>query len=202
MRLMKQHTSIGKNDKLTKWLALWGVAIAALLNAGSGYCADAWHEGKEYGPATELEMMNAASFGGIVYFGGQPTEKDIATLAEREVKTVINLRSEKEMETAPFDEKAAVEQGGMSYHQMPVGKDPPSEETLAELHKLLDDPANHPMLMHCRSSNRVGFIWAGFRGKQHGLSVEEAIAEGKSAGMLAPFFVENVTKYLEGAEAE
>lgn len=199
---MKRSTSTGNDNGLAKWLAVWGLVIAASLSAASAYCADVWYEGQEYGPAPELEMMKAAAFGGIVYFGGQPTEKDIATLAERKVKTVINLRSEKEMETAPFDEKATVEQAGMSYHQVRVGKDPPSEETLAELHKLLDDPANHPVLMHCRSSNRVGFIWAGFRGKQHGLSVEDAVAEGKSAGMLAPFFVENVTKYLEGEKAE
>ena len=41
------------------------------------------------------------------------------------------------------------------------------------------------VLLHCASSNRVGMVWSIYRGKNHGQPTNDAITDGKSAGLRA-----------------
>ena len=161
-------------------------AALALLTVG---CASTppWHEGLQIGEAELGETRNTSSFGDAIYFGGQPSQEDFRSVAERGIKTVINLRTQPEVDGLEFDEKAAVEGAGMSYVHIPLnGREGLGPEGLKELSELLDDPEKHPVLLHCGSSNRVGYAWALFRASRHGVAAEQSIADAKKAGMRSP----------------
>lgn len=134
-------------------------------------------------------IINASRFGDDIYFGGQLQPGDLALLREKGVKTVVNLRRPQEMEQLGFDEGQILQEAGMEYHLIPFGHElPPDEQAYGQLADLLDDPRKHPLLLHCASSNRVGYAWALFRAKQHHLGLSAAVNEGKSAGMRSPRF--------------
>lgn len=132
-----------------------------------------------------------------IYFAGQPEADDFALFAQRGVKTVINLRREDEMERLGFDERANVEAKGMRYVQIPIGADEPTEESLTRLMDLLaGGEKEEPILLHCASSNRVGYIWALYEGVRQGKTVDEAVAAGKAAGLRSPALESRVRGYL------
>ncbi len=142
-----------------------------------------WYEGSEVRPFELGEVPYLSAFGEYIYFAGQPAAKDFQAFADRGVKTVINLRMDAEMESLDFDEVASVRDAGMKYVHVPMGREPLTDEALEKIMRTLDDAANEPVLLHCRTSNRVGYVWSLYRSARHGLSPEEAIAEGRQAGM-------------------
>lgn len=136
------------------------------------------------------DTPNVTTFDNRVYFAGQPTKEAIKQFAELGVKTVINLRQESEMASLGFDEKDAVESAGMTYVHAPMGRGIPPEATRRRIMEALDTSADAPVLLHCASSNRVGTIWSVYAGLRAGLSTEDALSEGRAAGMKAPALVQ------------
>ncbi|MDX1983493.1 MAG: cytochrome c peroxidase [Bryobacteraceae bacterium] len=130
--------------------------------------------------------LNAATYGDQVFFAGQPPKEDLAKYAARGVKVVINLRTAEEMAKAGFDERQEAEAAGMTYLNVPFGAQPPSTDDLDRIFGLLDEAGHKPVLIHCASSNRVGYIWSLYRNRRGGLSPEAALVEGKQAGLRAP----------------
>ena len=130
--------------------------------------------------------LNASTFDNKVYFAGQPDEEALKQFADFGVRTVINLRTEEELAGLGFNEKSVVEGAGMTYVHAPMDSKMPDASTLREIMSTLDTAKDTPVLLHCFDSNRVGAIWSLFSGKQGNLSVYEAIAEGKDAGMRNP----------------
>lgn len=160
------------------------LAISSLLTWGQQ--APAWAKEAKVQPATVGQAPNSSEFGGRIYFAGQPSTADLAEYAKRGVKTIVNLRAPAEMEKLGFDEAAAAKSLGMTYLNVPVGGALPSDGELAKIYAALAKGGKEKVLLHCASSNRVGMTWAVFRGTQHGLDAEAALAEGKAAGLKAP----------------
>lgn len=133
---------------------------------------------------------NVTTYDNKVYFAGQPTEEALKQFAALGVKTVINLRQESEMASVGFDEKDAVKNAGMTYVHAPMGGGIPPETELRRIMDALDASADAPVLLHCASSNRVGTIWSVYAGLRAGLSIEDAMSEGRAAGMSAPRLVQ------------
>jgi uncharacterized protein (TIGR01244 family) len=122
-----------------------------------------------------------------VIFAGQPTAEALAGYAAAGVKVVVNLRTPEEMQKLGLDERAMVETAGMRYVQVPFGSTPPKDDELAGVMKLLGEAKpNAKVLLHCASSNRVGYVWGLYQAKKKGLAVESAVAEAKKAGMKNP----------------
>lgn len=122
-----------------------------------------------------------------VIFAGQPTAEALAGYAASGVKVVVNLRTPEEMQKLGLDERAIVEKAGMRYVQVPFGATPPKDEELAAVMKLLGEAKpNAKVLLHCASSNRVGYVWGLYQAKKKGVGVESAVAEAKKAGMKNP----------------
>lgn len=157
-----------------------------LLAAALVFGQTKWHEGKKVVPEETGKTPNTSTFGNLVHFAGQPAEADLKLYAERGVKTVVNLRTPAEMEKLGFDEKAAVERNGMVYVNVPVQGEPPADADIQRVMKILDGAKDRPVLMHCASSNRVGMMWSIFRAREHGLAADDALAEGKAAGLRNP----------------
>jgi uncharacterized protein (TIGR01244 family) len=101
------------------------------------------------------------------------------------------------MEKLGFDEKAAVERNGMVYVHVPVQSEPPADADIQRVMKILEGAKDAPVLLHCASSNRVGMMWSIFRARQHGLATDQALAEGKAAGMRNPALEAAARKNIE-----
>lgn len=114
---------------------------------------------------------------------------------------MLNLRTEEEMAELGFDEAAAAHEVGLHYLNIPIGREQPDEGTMELIHSIIDDKDRRPLLIHCASSNRVGFVWAAYVGKRAGASVEEALEDGQEAGMRSPVLMGWVKDYL-GANPE
>ena len=162
------------------------VVSASLLFGMQARKAPAWAVDAKVAPASVGGAPNATVFGTRVYFAGQPGQADFEQYAKLGVKKVINLRMPAEMQALTFDEGAAVKQAGMEYVSVPFGPQPPTGGDLEKIYAALQSAGDGKVLMHCASSNRAGLAWSLFRGSQHGLNAEDAIAEGKAAGMKNP----------------
>ena len=94
-------------------------------------------------------------------------------------KTVINLLSAKEGEAK---EAASAKAAGLNYVNLPVTELAPVADQVAAFTRLVQDPANYPILLHCESSNRVGALWALYRAGT-GVPAEIAVQEGRTVGL-------------------
>ena len=115
------------------------------------------------------------------YLCGQPQESDIALLADKGVKTVIDLRMPDE--ARGFDEAAVVEAAGITYQSVPFRTGELTDEVLDELRALLNETANQPTVLHCGGANRVGAVWYANRVLDQGIDEETALAEAKAVGL-------------------
>jgi uncharacterized protein (TIGR01244 family) len=128
--------------------------------------------------------------------GGQPRMEHFAKLKADGVKAVLNLRTPGEHRAD--EERAAVEQAGLKYFNIPVIYREPANAQVDEFLKITDDPANRPMFIHCTAAIRVGAFWTIRRAVRDGLSFEAALEEGKKVGLVnAPHLEEFARQYVE-----
>ncbi len=139
---------------------------------------------------------------GRFFFGGQPSLDDLAKLKEFGVQTVINLRSHEEMERLEFDEETAARKTGFRYVHFPVTADDLNQEGLQDLFDIVQDPASQPIFLHCRTSNRSGFIWALFKGLRDSHSGNDALRQGEQAGLRSPPLKERARRLISRGSKE
>jgi uncharacterized protein (TIGR01244 family) len=127
--------------------------------------------------------------------GGQPRIEHFARLKADGVKAVLNLRQPTEHRAD--EERAAVEQAGLEYFNIPVAFREPTDAQVDEFLKITDDPGNRPMFIHCTAAIRVGAFWMIRRAVRDGLSVEAALEEGRKIGLVnAPHLEEFAQRYI------
>ena len=113
--------------------------------------------------------------------GGQPTDEQLAALAEAGYQTIINLRQPDEKGTV--GEAETVAELGMKYISLPIeGVADLTEEKANALAAVLEE-ADRPALLHCGSGNRVGALLALKAFWVDGAGAEEAMEVGQSAGL-------------------
>ncbi len=111
---------------------------------------------------------------------GQPDTAAFRVFAEQGYTTVIDIRTESE--DRGLDEAAVISDLGMEYVVFEIDK--PEEinfENARVLDKLIAN-AEGPVLVHCKSSNRVGALLA-LRESLNGADDAAALRYGKEAGM-------------------
>lgn len=113
--------------------------------------------------------------------GGQPSLDDLARLKSEGVKAILNLRRPEEFDAAA--ETAKANELGLRYFDIPVSKTDPKSEQVDEFLKILADPANRPLFIHCRTANRVGAFWMIRRVLVDGWKLEDAEREAEKIGM-------------------
>lgn len=116
-----------------------------------------------------------------VITAGQPSEADIARLAESGVRTVIDLRAPNEQRG--FDEPAVVASAGMTYRNIPVSPPAVGPGEFDELRKLLADENRQPVLIHCGSGNRVGALLIPYLMMDKLHSSDEALQIARKVGL-------------------
>ncbi len=118
-----------------------------------------------------------------VWVGGQPTAADLAQMRARGVTMVVNLRSDKETAASPYDERRAAEALGMRYETVPVAGAPGvTFANAGALARLLAEAGSDPVLLHCKSGNRVGAL-AALIAVAEGQDRTEALARGRRYGL-------------------
>jgi uncharacterized protein (TIGR01244 family) len=133
--------------------------------------------------SADTQRIHIDNFGQVsptYYRGGQPAGSDYADLAALGVKTVINLTSD----DARGDEPAMTARAGMKYVQIPMKtRIVPTPAQLAEFFKVVDDPANQPVFVHCVGGHhRTGVMTAVYRMTEDGWTSAQAFKEMKHFG--------------------
>jgi uncharacterized protein (TIGR01244 family) len=121
--------------------------------------------------------------GDDVYLAGQPTERGLRQLHDEGVTTVVNLRTPEEMKGVGFDEKALVEQLGMTYVYLPVRGGNPYPYSPETVKKFADAMAGTKgkILLHCTIAWRASHLWAAYLIAERGVPVDAAL---KNAGAI------------------
>jgi tyrosine-protein phosphatase SIW14 len=130
---------------------------------------------------------------GVLYRSGQLTTTGFEEYIQKfGIRTVVNLQDEyedpgiREGYLVPGECKESVlcTRLGVRYIWMPPALIPPSQvpehrpETIDAFLKLMDDPANHPVLIHCRAGlHRTGCLVAVYRMEYDGWTRGEALQE-------------------------
>ncbi len=159
---------------MTRWQAL----LLGLLLAGTAVAGEM--------PASPVKVdLDAVAASGKaepvsgISTAGQPDATEFKVFADSGYVAVIDLRTAGE--DRGLDEPAVVEDLGMEYVPLPIGRDDITFEKAADLERLLDH-YDEPVLVHCGSANRVGALLA----LQHFAETgdrEAALDVGRKAGL-------------------
>jgi protein tyrosine phosphatase (PTP) superfamily phosphohydrolase (DUF442 family) len=104
-----------------------------------------------------------------------PDEEGYAAARNMGIKTIVNLRPS----------KASQKPGGSisNYINIPVHTGSPTYDQAREFFKVIDDPKNQPVLLHCyHGADRTGAFTALYRINRQGWSKDEAIREMTGGG--------------------
>ena len=134
------------------------------------------------------------------YRGAQPEGRDYADLAALGIKTVINLTSD----DAQTNEGSMVERAKMTYFEIPMTtNEPPTAAQLAQFLKIVNDPANQPVYVHCVGGrHRTGVMTAAYRMTQDGWTADRAFSEMKQYKFGADFLHPEFKRFVYAYRAE
>lgn len=130
--------------------------------------------------AASLATVRIENFGRInaaYYRGGQPEVGDYAELAALGIKTVIDLQAD----GTNHDEAQLVGAQGMRFYRIPMTTHvPPTPEQLATFLKIVSDPAQQPIYVHCMGGrHRTGVMTAVYRMENDRWTADQAFREMK-----------------------
>ena len=145
--------------------------------------------------------INIDNFGQVNanYFrGAQPDGRDYKDLAALGVKMVIDLQRD-------FDpaEQKLVEAAGMKFHRIGMStRIAPTKEQLTSFLKLVNDPANQPVYVHCAGGrHRTGVMTAAYRITHDKWNAEQAFKEMKQFKFGADFLHAEFKQFVYGYPA-
>jgi uncharacterized protein (TIGR01244 family) len=126
---------------------------------------------------------------------GQPKEEAFAKLSANGFRSVLNLRTDAEGVDLKREQEL-VEKAAMKYFNVPVVGSAPKTESVEAFIKVVKDKANHPMLIHCASANRVGAFWMIYRVVEQGWSEDRALEEATQIGLTNPALKKFAQDYI------
>jgi protein tyrosine/serine phosphatase len=140
--------------------------------------------------------ITIGNFGEVTptYFRGeQPEGSEYATLAAFGIKTVIDLQAD-----GQSNERGLVERAGMKFHRIPMTTHvAPTKAQIAEFLKLVNDPANQPVYVHCAGGkHRTGVMTAVYRMANDGWTSDRAFKEMKSYKFGADFLHSEFKRFV------
>jgi tyrosine-protein phosphatase SIW14 len=146
---------------------------------------------------------------GVLYRSGQLTPDALDDVVrERNIRSLVTLRSSRIIGRLPPDtwEESYCEAHGIKHYRIVPrmwGADEkgevPAEQAVQEFLKVMDDPANYPILVHCfAGTHRTGIMCAVFRMEYQHWSVDKAINELQFYGFEKSDLTPDVEEYLRG----
>jgi protein tyrosine phosphatase (PTP) superfamily phosphohydrolase (DUF442 family) len=162
--------------------------VAALLAA-----EEAAAPGDVEGPFVWGAVPNVTRLGNL-WFAGQPDAAGFEAAKRNGVAVVVNMREPNEMS---WDEAGAVEALGISYFSVPVSRwRPYSAQAFDRIGEVVAANSEQQILIHCGNSNRAGAWLATHLVQREEMSVGEALAVGRGAGLNQEPFIQRVRAYL------
>lgn len=140
------------------------------------------------------EALNYRKAGAALATAGKPSVETLGKLKELGFRTAIDLRQPAEGVEAA---RKAVEGQGLTFVSVPVSPETFRADDARKVAAVLDDAKAGPVLLYCSSSNRVGAVIAvveALRGRPH----DEALAEGRKAGLRSAPMIDAVERILAG----
>ena len=111
-----------------------------------------------------------------VWIGPQPQPADYAEFAGDDIVTVINTRTEEEMQDLDFDANALADKHGLHHNLIEVGAGHPyTPAKLAEFDALMKQHEGQKMVLHCRSGHRASQLYAAWLVKYQDNTPAEAL---------------------------
>ena len=125
-------------------------------------------------PFADVKIKNFGQLDERFYRGARPKERDLKTLAEMGIKTVIDLT-----DNSREYEQPAVEAAGLRYINIPmVDKSKPSLDQINEFLKVVNDPETGKFFVHCAGGrHRTGVVGAVYRFNNYGWNLDQALEE-------------------------
>ena len=159
-------------------------AIVLLLAAASAVAQEPIHAPKKL---DRQDFQAAIADVGPAFVAGQPTADALRSMKAAGVTTVINLRTQPEMDNrqqVPFDEEALVKELGMKYVHIPLGR-PDTPYTPAAVTAVNEamKAAGGKVLLHCTVAWRASHMWAAYLTTYRGYSVADAKKAGEAINM-------------------
>lgn len=147
--------------------------------------------------SASLSRIRIDNFGMInanYYRGAQPKGQDYSDLAALGVKTVIDLTDD----DGEAVEQAMVKKAGMQPFKIPMNTHrPPTTEQLSTFLKIVNDPANQPVFVHCvGGKHRTGVMTAAYRMTMEGWTSDRAFDEMKRYKFGAAFMHPEFKQYV------
>jgi tyrosine-protein phosphatase SIW14 len=138
--------------------------------------------------AFSLSRIRINNFGMVntnYYRGAQPQGHDYSDLAALGVKSVIDLTDTDGVASEP----AMVKSAGLKSFKIPMSVHvPPTRAQLDEFMKIVTDPQNQPVYVHCVGGrHRTGVMTAAYRMINEGWTGQRAFAEMKNYKFGADF---------------
>jgi protein tyrosine/serine phosphatase len=168
---------------LVLFFAMMLMAVQALANGGS-----------QDSQALSISIENFGKLNDNYYRGSQPMATQFDELKELGIKTIIDLRKDS-IEGASQRAREA----GLQYVNIPLTtKRPATEDQTAQFLKLVNDPANWPVFVHCKGGrHRTGEMTAIYRITHDGWSGDKTYKEMKKYDFEDSFFYpRSLKKYV------
>jgi uncharacterized protein (TIGR01244 family) len=108
------------------------------------------------------DICNYLSLSDSIATAGQPTEEQIAAIADNGYEVVVNLGLA-EAEYALSNEEAVVSAHGMQYIHLPVIWERPTKLDLEQFFKVMEANQDKKVLVHCAANMRVSVFMALYR---------------------------------------
>lgn len=146
------------------------------------------------GATQPVSIKNFGKVNDNYYRGAQPKGAQYQDLKQLGIKTVIDLRNDS-LEEAPEWARAT----GLQYVNIPLStKRPATDEQTVQFLKLVTDPANWPVFVHCKGGrHRTGEMTAIYRITKDGWTGDQAYAEMKKYDFEDSFFYpRSLKKYV------
>ena len=133
----------------------------------------------QFDASSRIRVDNFGCINEKFYRGAQPKGSDYKDLAALGVKTIIDLQQDGER-----DEQQMVEAAGMKFYRVGMSDSSwPSAEKAAQFIKIVNDPANQPVFIHCHGGrHRAGIMTAIYRMTHDGWDADQAYKEMRQYG--------------------
>jgi protein tyrosine/serine phosphatase len=127
-------------------------------------------------PLNHTQLANFHQVSPVLYRGAQPTKEGFIKLKELGIKTILNLRF--------FNsDKKKLDGLDLQYFEVPMNASNVKEYQIAAALKIILNPSNQPVFIHClHGSDRTGIIAASYRIIEQNWSKSDALDEFVNGG--------------------
>jgi tyrosine-protein phosphatase SIW14 len=128
------------------------------------------------------DLPNFTRIDDILYRGGRPTEEGIKQLKAQGIKTVINLRNNKD---DGAQEETWAKAAGLNFYNIPLNIwFRPKNARMNKIMAIIGEKENQPVYVHCNlGADRTGMVVAIYRISHDGWSADQANVEAKNSGL-------------------